>query len=905
MLKQKRIPLMVTILALILLLGLSGYLAVETFAKYRINKTINNIFENVNILHDYEKEILDEALCMTLVSDTNESDKTSNICKERSTQSSASLKEIKEVDINVAQQEQKILLLKDNILKSNMENIELILGNPNDDFSVKSYLEKSNIDINDNKDKELLQLYVSLSKVSYATELESFLLTYYLTKKIPIPISNIIFWDKLVEASYLPDFESEIDNIALKEKLLKLSSDHKFTELTTKIDDMRISILSGNMLYDSKNGEWITLLENKQTSINSMRSIVYTELLNGSKYKTAKILWELLVYVALLLLALLALFYTYAKIKNEKNENLALINVLHKINALTAYGSTESDVMHKLLEGAKSKEDIFAYIYSSFQVVHDKSKKVEDDIESKSLFLSTLSHEIRTPLNGIIGFSKLLKEMGVTVDQEEFLSLIEGSSHKLIMIVNDILDLSKIDADKMSIENTSFDIFEMIESTVAIFIHETDQKDIELGVFIDPFLPRYFFGDATKLSQILINLIGNAIKFTEPYGKINIFVQSLENKEDKSQIKFAVNDTGIGLSEEQISDIFNAFSQATKNTGNAYGGTGLGLTISRKMVELMGGKLDVKSKPNQGASFYFTLTLQKDNEKTYVEYPDFTGLSVGMALPVKNIKRQLDTNIEVYMRHLGAEFSIHYYEDLFEGMGFINLPDIMIFDHHYARLSGELEQCASLDCKTVLLTNGLLRSRINPEEHHFDDVVLTPMSIRKCIRILNTEKIEKSIEEYMEEPTEAVVYETQTKIFENVESFSDLRVLVADDNLINRKLIKIILEKLGLNVTLVANGQEACEEYQLASYDIIFMDIEMPVMNGVDATHCILEYENKSGLTHVPIIALTANVATGDKERYIAEGMDDYTTKPVEIDMIKSIISKYCNPDDTSKDKDK
>jgi len=218
---------------------------------------------------------------------------------------------------------------------------------------------------------------------------------------------------------------------------------------------------------------------------------------------------------------------------------------------------------------------------------------------------------------------------------------------------------------------------------------------------------------------------------------------------------------------------------------------------------------------------------------------------------------------------------------LFEGMGFIDLPDIMIFDHHYARLAGELEQCLSLDCKSVLLTNGTLRSRINPEKHHFDDILLRPIGLRKCIRILRNSR--EKIPTITKQSTELA----------NIESFEGLSALVADDNMINRKLIKIILEKIGLSVILSADGKEAFEKYKSGHFDIIFMDIQMPVMDGVEATHTILEYEKENNLKHIPIVALTANVAVGDKEKYLSEGMDDYATKPVEIDRLKALIAKH------------
>jgi signal transduction histidine kinase/ActR/RegA family two-component response regulator len=739
------------------------------------------------------------------------------------------------------------------------------------------------------EEKELIDLYKHLSNIDYATNLESFLLTYYVTKKEAVAIENTIFWDKIIQTSDLLNVEDILNHSSIGKSLEKTINSDTFTRLSQKIDEMRITILTQQMDVESeKNLDWIILLEDKLRSLESMETEVYQTLYSKVEDHVNDNFWAFLFYLMITLLSIAALLITYRQIKKEMEENKALLDLVNKIYALSSFEAHESDVMLKMLEEAEYKKDIFKYLDSSYKVLHEKHKQARDEVVSKSQFLSTLSHEIRTPLNGIIGFSKLLKEMGTTPDQEEFLSLVENSSNKLIMIVNDILDLSKINAQKMVIERKSFDIFEVVESTVASFTQQTDHKDIELGLFIDPFLQHHFFGDPTKLTQILTNLIGNAVKFTDPYGKINVFVQMITQDNEKSKIKFAVNDDGIGLSKEQMKNIFSPFAQASNSTSSKYGGTGLGLTISHDMVGLMGGTLEVKSELNFGATFFFTLELQKDKEYVDEPHPNFSGVTVGMALPVRSIKRQLDSNLENYIRHLNAEFKYYYYDELFEDDVYIELPDIMIFDHHYARLAGELEQCASIDCKTILLTNGALSSRINPERHHFTKVLYRPVTLAKSIRILNVHNEEIDITP------------KPSKELKNVDSFKGLKALVADDNPVNRKLVKIILEKIGLDVTLASDGQEVFDAYREDRYDIIFMDIQMPDMDGIEATHAILAYEKDKKLPHVPIIALTANVGVGDKERYIAEGMDDYATKPLEIDTIKMLISKYANSEVSS-----
>ena len=622
----------------------------------------------------------------------------------------------------------------------------------------------------------------------------------------------------------------------------------------------------------------------------SIRTFPLVVLLIGSSYLSYLVwekfepsdAWVFLLCLAIVVLSLFSIMYVWYAYFQEKRKNSVLVGVLSRMNNLTGKDS---------LLKVKQREEIYYKIEKHVSLLHEKGKQIEDEAEAKGQFLSTMSHEIRTPLNGILGFTKLLKEMDMTEDQEEYVSLIENSSHNLISIVNDVLDLSKMNADKMEIEHIPFNLFETIDLTVASLVQLADQKDIELAVLVDPALSPYVMGDPVKLSQVLTNLIGNAIKFTDAYGKISLCVEGVNSDNDHSRLTFSVSDDGIGLTEAQKNSIFEAYSQATTSTSRKYGGTGLGLTISRNMVQLMGSDLEVESKENEGARFFFTLTLEKNKEHEPNKYTDFSGVSVGLALPVKSIDRQLDTNLQIYVRHLGASFSFYYYEELFESDTPVTLPDIMIFDHHYARLAGELELCTSLACKSVLLTNGSLRARVNPKQHHFADVVLTPVSLAKTMRILTNST------EYKKEKI------LSSETVENTEQFEGLRALVADDNPINCKLIKIILENLGLEVTVVHDGKEAVESYSQNAYDIIFMDIQMPVMDGVEAGKRILKYESENGLEHVPLVALTANTSSGDREKYLSAGMDDYAVKPLDVNALKAIITEYCNAYTSSENK--
>jgi len=419
------------------------------------------------------------------------------------------------------------------------------------------------------------------------------------------------------------------------------------------------------------------------------------------------------------------------------------------------------------IDNTVSDNTSYRLLEKKFKRISKKADRLEREKKTTEYFLASMSHEIRTPLNGIIGLTEILDNTALTKEQKEFVSMIRESSDNLRVIVNDVLDVSKINAGKMELEHIDFDFYSKVKASAGIFIPQAEEKGIHLNVSIDPQIPKYLIGDPTRLSQVIINLVSNALKFTDKGGKINVTVESLERQNDHVLFKLSVSDSGIGLSQEQQVKIFEAYSQATTSTTRKSGGTGLGLTISSKIVRSMGGELQVESEEGKGATFFFVITMKESLREVVEERP-------------------------------------------------------------------------------------VVEKRIKLEEKE----EVTEVSLEK--------------------------------------GFKDVHVLVAEDNPINQRLIKIVLENLGVRVTLTANGQEAYDARISGEYDIIFMDVQMPVMDGIESTHCILEYEKENGLDHVPIIALTANALTGDKEKYMAEGMDDYATKPLDIKILEKLISEYC-----------
>ncbi len=518
---------------------------------------------------------------------------------------------------------------------------------------------------------------------------------------------------------------------------------------------------------------------------------------------------------------------------------------------------------------------------SKDKLLLNKELEIKELNSASELIFINMSHEIRTPLNGIIGFTQLLNDTSLDKNQKEFVSLIENSSEVLLSVTSHILSRSKINEDIMILKEIPFDIFEKIEYLVEKFSEKAEQKDITLGLYIDPRLSRRWIGDPEKIVLVLISLIENSIMFTPVGGTVSISVKEIKLENNIRSILFSVQDNGMGINRNIQKIIFEAYTQVNKNISREYEDFGMGLAISSKMVNVMGGKLEVESKKGGGAIFSFTLLLQSDSKPEVEKIADLTSLKVGLALPNRSVYRDVDIFLEEYVRTFNAEFSIYYYDDIFGSNSFkIRLPDIMIFDHRYARRKGFLNIIQSLDCNKALITTNGLKSQINKYIHKFDSIIYSPVTLNKtAIMLENIYKNENAL----------WIKKKEIKKLK----FKNINVLVVDDNYINQKLIKALLEKLNLNVTLAFNGLEALRMREKNVYDLIFMDIEMPVMSGLEATKKILQYELEHSLKHIPIIALTANALMGDKEKYIKAGIDNYLSKPIRLQKLQYLLALY------------
>ena len=514
--------------------------------------------------------------------------------------------------------------------------------------------------------------------------------------------------------------------------------------------------------------------------------------------------------------------------------------------------------------------------------------------EKPNNFLANMSHELRTPLNGILGFTDILKETKLDNEQREFVSIIQDSSTNLLHIVNDILDFSKVESGKIELENIPFNPIEKFELTIESYSAKVAQKGIELGLYIDPKLPTIIIGDPTKISQVMLNLLSNAIKFTDTNGVVNISIEKVIESAKKIEVKFSIKDSGKGIEKDKIESIFEAFSQASVSTSREFGGTGLGLTISSQFVELMGGKLEIKSQINKGTTFFFTISLKKPaHSKSKIISHNFQK-NVGYIIPREdNPYKEIDKNINIYVEHTGSKFKTYNKTEIFK-LKERQLPDILFINHRYAQEEELLNRFFGLKTKIILITCADTQKISTLYRHKIDNFIFKPINFSKIVKALEETKKEIKSEKPVTIKKELIIKEE-----------SKMSVLVAEDNFINQKLILSVLKNMSIDIdiTLANNGLEAFELYKQHKYQLILMDIQMPIMLGTQSSEKIVEYEKKHQLKHTPIIALTANNLQSDIKSYLLSGMDGHIGKPIQLEELKKILEKYNTQDERSNPK--
>ncbi len=709
--------------------------------------------------------------------------------------------------------------------------------------------------------KSYLSMYNKYTELRDNTVLENRGIYFMLLRSEKISDTDIVLWKQIIDKDVLPSFNTLADS-KVTSRIKELLSVQK---LNTILSEERNMILSeaekGN--YSVSIIGWQNQINKKMDYFSQVQSLLHTEIqkIEQASISSSKMLMirdgVVVLLLLLLLLFLLRLYVIYNK--KEKNKQISE-DTLEDLELV--FNKNQQKEIKRLIENGKV-DHIYKFLIQA----------IKDSNQTKDLFLANMSHEIRTPLNGIVGFTNLLKETDDKEEQAEFISVIEKSSANLLTIVNDILDLSKIKAQKIELENIEFDPIDSFEAAIESYAAKAAAENIDFNVFLDPDLPTLLMGDPTKISQIIVNLVSNAVKFTSKNGEVNVRIEKFSENTNEVEVQFEVSDTGIGITKEQKENIFKAFSQADVSTSRKYGGTGLGLSISGKFVERMGGKLNIWSVKDEGSSFYFTLKLIKPEGSRKREVVDMSSYSVGILNPHIDEEYYINKNLEAYIAYTGAKIKHYTDESLLALKDSSKLPDILFIDHKFRYRGDDIKPFLDFDTKIVVMSTGDQKRNLNRYKSHIDKILYKPINFTKTLKILSNQED---------------ISETKKKI-----TFENVHILVAEDNLINQKLVLNVLNRLGVEVSIVNNGQEALEHCMRNKYDMIFMDIQMPVMGGMEATGNILNYERQSNKKHTPIVALTANALAGDREKYIGAGMDAYLSKPIQIEELNVLLEEY------------